>query len=140
MLVAVIEMNGQVVLALLYHVGNAMQHIVEVDGIGRCYSRTVDDGHHAAVGSQSEGSRAVTNDEHVLLSLHWVHHDVEGEALTRQVHFFGQTRRVFIEGQAGRGRQTVGRRLSQHFEVIDAAQIVAGNGLREGYLDIVADA
>ena len=117
-----------------------MQHVIEVDGNARRHGRTVDERHHAAVGSQSEYRRAVADDHHGLIGLHRVHHDVEGEALARQVHLVGRTHREFVEGQAGRGRQAVRLRLSQHLKVVDAAQIVAGNVLREGYLDVVADA
>ena len=70
-----------------------------------------------------------------------VQHDVHGEALTRQVAFalrVGQC--ITVEAQRCGRRYVVAQQRTQHFEVVDVAQVVASYWLRELDEDVVADA
>ena len=71
----------------------------------------------------------------------WVHHHIDGETLA--LHVAASLREtegiLTVEGEGCRRGDVGVDRRAQHFKVVDFAQVVAGNRLREGNLDVLTD-
>ena len=90
-LVAVVEVHGCLIAALVEHVGHLVQHIVERHDAVRLQRLAIDGGREPLVGCQSEAQAlliaTMCKDCHLALVGSWVQHDIHREALTHQVAF-----------------------------------------------------
>ena len=141
---AVEEGDGDGVGVLLHGVGHLAQHIIEGNNAVRHELLAVHGGRQVAVGTEAEGESLLfaTMHEHGHISLFvsGIQHHVQGEVTSRKVAFTHcPGDRLAAEVERRRGGDVGTDRRAQHLEVVNLTQVVAGNGLGEGNLDVIAD-